>query len=164
VDRARGRFRTFILTTLTRFLSKEYKKERRRVATVPITIPGNDQEWEVERIELAGDETPEDVFNRTWARNLIEQTLLRMEETCTKGKSREYCRVFKAFLDSSTDVSPKSYRELGETLGMSETDVTNYLHRGRNIFQKLLRSEVRHSLFHETELDQELEELREYFS
>ncbi|MFH0911108.1 MAG: hypothetical protein V1918_06360 [Planctomycetota bacterium] len=163
VDPARGRFRTFILTTLTRFLSKEYKKAHRRVPTVPLSITSPDAERELDRSELSDAETPEDVFNRSWARNLIEQTVRRMQETCTHGKAREYCRVFIAFIESATDMSPKSYRELGASLSLSETDVTNYLHRGRNIFQKLLRSEVRQSVSRESQLDEELEELRRYF-
>ena len=53
--------------------------------------------------------------------------------------------------------------EIGQLLGLSETDVTNYLHRGRNIFQKLLREEVRHSVLTESEVDEEIQDLQRYF-
>jgi len=165
VDRNRGRFRTFLLTTLSRFLSREYHKARRRPRTVPLTLPVTDEdEREPERAELAADGTPEEEFNRSWARSLILESLRRMRETCTDGNRAEYCRVFLAYIESATDTEPKSYRELAELLGLSETDVTNYLHRGRNIFHKLLREEVRQSVISEDEIDKELSELRRYFS
>jgi RNA polymerase sigma-70 factor (ECF subfamily) len=162
-DQTRGKFRTFILTTLSRFLSKQYRKEKRLGKPVPLTLTSEDSDQEFTRPELASDATAEDEFNRNWARSLIERTLQRMEEECTDGRQVLYCKVFHTYLDSSTSLKPKTYREIGEELDLSETDVTNYLHRGRNIFQKLLREEVRQSVLTESEIDEELEELQRHF-
>jgi RNA polymerase sigma-70 factor (ECF subfamily) len=161
-DRERGKFRTFMLTTVTRFLSKQYRKLKPPAPHVPLQIE-IDEERQVTREELADDHTAEDEFNRSWARSLIDRTLERMEETCAEGKQRLYHRVFRTYIESATETRPKSYRQIGELYGLSEMDVTNYLHRGRNIFQKLLREEVRHSVLTDAEVDQEIEELRQYF-
>jgi hypothetical protein len=59
-------------------------------------------------------------------------------------------------------MAPPSYREIGDELGASETDVTNFLHRGRNIFHKLLRSEIRELVASDSEIDEEIEALKEY--
>ena len=45
---------------------------------------------------------------------------------------------------------------------MSEIDITNFLHRGRNIFHKLLRSEIRELVSSDAEVDAEIEALKQY--
>lgn len=163
-DRERGKFRTFMLTTLTRFLSKQYRKRKKHRRDVPIDIMTDDGPGQIPHPELADDYTAEDEFNRSWARSLIEQSLARMRESCTEGKPALYAQVFAAYIESATDTEPKTYREIGELFGLSETDVTNYLHRGRNIFQKLLREEVRQCVLTEDDVDEEIEELRRHFA
>jgi hypothetical protein len=59
-------------------------------------------------------------------------------------------------------MSPPSYRQIGEELGVSELDVTNFLYRGRNIFHKMLRNEIRELVTLESEIDAEIEALKEY--
>jgi hypothetical protein len=86
----------------------------------------------------------------------------RMREECRDGKKRLYFLAFQRFVDASTDMSPPSYRQIAEELGVSELDVTNYLHRGRNIFHKMLRNEIRELVSLESEVDAEIEALKEY--
>lgn len=162
-DQTRGKFRTFILTTLSRFLSKQHRKAKRHGNAVSLNISHGDDDLEYTRPELSSTDTAEDEFNRNWARSLIERTLELMKKSCTDGRQKAYCTVFQTYLDSTTSLHPKTYREIGLDLGLSETDVTNYLHRGRNIFQKLLREEVRQSVLTESEIDDELEELHRHF-
>lgn len=162
-DRERGKFRTFILTTVSRFLSKRLKKQRHDRANVPLTVRMED-DGEFMLPDASTDFTPEDEFNRSWARTLIARTLERMADDCTEGNRLLYRQVFETYLDSTTDPNPKSYRDIADELGITETDVTNYLHRGRNIFQKLLREEIRQSVLTESEVDEEIDALRAYFA
>jgi RNA polymerase sigma-70 factor (ECF subfamily) len=163
-DKEKGKFRTFLLTTLSRFLSKAYKKKTRAGKSVSLTYGGENDSEPISHPKLSVDYTAEDEFNKAWARNLIEQTLIRMETECTEGKTALYGQVFRAYIESMTSATPKTYREIGITLNITESDVTNYLHRGRNIFQKFLRDEIRHSVLTESEIDEELVELQQYFS
>ena len=162
-DRERGRFRTFILVTANRFLSKQLARKARKEAAISlhfITTDNNGEE--VALPELATGETAEDDFNRRWALSLIETSLERMRGECTDGRRRLYYLAFRRYLDASAEESPPSYREIGQELGASETDVTNFLHRGRNIFQKILRSEIRELVSSDAEVDAEIEALKEY--
>ncbi len=161
-DRERGKFRTFVLVTVNRFLSKHLAKQNRRQSRVCLMIPGEGEDGEPLLPELAAHETAEDDFNRRWALSLLEATLERMREHCGEDRRRNYYLVFKNYLDSMSGTKAVSYRELAESVGMSENDVTNYLHRGRNIFQKLLREEIRQSVSSEPEVDEEIEALKEY--
>ncbi|MHC4870717.1 MAG: RNA polymerase sigma factor [Planctomycetota bacterium] len=163
VDKNKGRFRTFILTTISRFLSKYFQKAKKYRKNVPLNIVYEDDDAEHVRVELSDDHTAEDEFNQLWAKSLIEKSFEKMSEQCLDGNQKLYYEVFSLYIESATDVEPKSYRDISKELDITETDMTNYLHRGRNIFQKILRDEVRQSVMSEDEVDQEIEELRKYF-
>lgn len=161
-DRERGRFRTFVLVTVNRFLSKQIAKRRRRDAkySIHIKLEGSDDEMILP--ELSHGETAEDDFNRRWALSLLEATLERMRKECDEGRQKQYYEAFKLLLESHTSPEPLSYRQMADKLDVSETDITNFLHRGRNVFQKLLRDEIRQSVTTESEVDEEIEALKDY--
>jgi DNA-directed RNA polymerase specialized sigma24 family protein len=161
-DRERGRFRTFVLVTVNRFLSKQLAKRERREARRNIMLPAEEGEEELVVPELTHGETAEDDFNRRWALSLIESALKRMREECGGGRKFLYYDTFRMYLESTSTDRAASYRDMAKTLGVSETDVTNFLHRGRNIFQKLLREEICQSVTRESEIDEEIEALKEY--
>ncbi len=162
-DRERGRFRTFVLVTANRFLSKQLARKARKEAALSLNFITSDSEGrEIYLPELATGETAEDDFNRRWALSILEGTLERMARECAEGRRKLYYQAFRRYIDSSTDVQPPSYRDIGEELGVSEIDVTNFLHRGRNIFHKLLRSEIRELVSSDAEVDAEIEALKDY--
>ncbi len=162
-DRERGRFRTFVLVTANRFLSKQLARKARRENTLSLNFINQDSEERSFYLpELATGETAEDDFNRRWALSILEGTLERMREECQEGRRLQYYLAFRRYLESSADMAPPSYREIGEELGATEVEVTNYLYRGRNIFQKLLRSESRELVSSDAEVDVEIEALKEY--
>ena len=162
-DRERGRFRTFVLVTANRFLTKQLVRRARRDAVVTVGFIGEQaRDGENSLPELATGETAEDDFNRRWAMSILESAMERMRKECSSGKKLHYYQAFQRYIESSTDVSPPSYRKIGEELGVSEVDVTNFLHRGRNIFQKMLRNEIRELVSLESEIDIEIEALKEY--
>ena len=163
-DRERGRFRTFVLVTVNRFISKQLaRRHRHGYNMISVNMPvGEDGLGELVLPELTSGETAEDDFNRRWALSLIETTLEKMRVFCGDGRKRSYYEAFRMFLESMGETRSASYREIGAALGASETDVTNFLHRGRNIFQKLLRDEIRQSVSTEPEIDEEIEALKQY--
>ena len=162
-DRERGRFRTFVLVTANRFLSKQLARKAKKEAAISLNFITTDNNGEeVTLPELATGETAEDDFNRRWALSLIETTLERMKEECGDGRRRLYYLAFQRYLEASAENTPPSYRDIGKEIGASETDVTNFLHRGRNIFQKILRSEIRELVSSDAEVDVEIEALKEY--
>ena len=162
-DRERGRFRTFVLVTANRFLSKQLARKARKEAAISLSFIAAENGGDEGALpELATGETAEDDFNRRWALSILESALERMREECVDGRRNLYYRAFRRYIESSADMAPPSYREIGEELGATEIDVTNFLHRGRNIFQKLLRSEIRQLVSSDAEVDQEIEALKQY--
>ncbi len=162
-DRERGRFRTFVLVTANRFLSKQLARKARKEAAIALSFIATDADGnETYLPELATGETAEDDFNRRWALSILEGTLERMRKECSDGRRKLYYQAFRRYIESSADMAPPSYREIGQELGVSEIDVTNFLYRGRNIFHKLLRSEIRELVSSDSEIDAEIEALKEY--
>lgn len=161
-DKERGRFRTFVLVTVNRFLTKQLAKKSRKLANRNIVIPTDDDGEEFVLPELSVHDTAEDDFNRRWALSLIETTLKNMSRACSSGKKEKYYKALQLFLESTGSSKQLSYREMAEQLDVSETDITNYLFRGRNIFQKMLRDEIRQSVSSEKAIDEEIEALKEY--
>ncbi|MCC8180696.1 MAG: hypothetical protein LIP23_07290 [Planctomycetes bacterium] len=162
-DRERGRFRTFVLVTANRFLSKSLARRAKKDNALSLSFMMNDNEdRELFIPELATGETAEDDFNRRWALSILEGTLERMGQECKDGRRRLYYQAFRRYIETSSDMQPPTYREIGEEIGVSETDVTNFLHRGRNIFHKLLRSEIRELVSTDAEVDIEIEALKQY--
>lgn len=161
-DRERGRFRTFVLITVNRFLTKQLARRSRRDARLNIVLPIDDDGDEYILPELSITQTAEDDFNRRWALSLIETTLERMKTECSKGKKKCYYDALTMYLDSVGEEQKLSYREMAQKLNISEADITNYLFRGRNIFQKILRDEIRQSVTNESAIDAEIEALKEY--
>jgi len=161
-DRERGKFRTFVLVTVSRFLGKNINKWRNPESRRSIQIQVDDGEEVMELPELAHGETAEDEFNRRWAMGLIEKTLSVMRKECDHGKRKQYYDAFIMFLDASSSSDHLSYRDMAESMGVTETDVTNFLYRGRSIFQKLLRDQIRESVDSESGIDDEIEALKNY--
>src|SRR5438552_2158981 len=87
VDRAKGKFRTFILAALTNFLSNEWDKRqtvKRGGQRKIISLDETAAEGRYFR-EPADSMTPEKLFERQWANALVEQVLTRLKEEYAAG-------------------------------------------------------------------------------
>lgn len=155
-DPAKGRFRTFVLTVVERLLGARRRRSGRERAALEKRV--EEEEARVERFDEGL--SPEEAFNRAWVRSLVERTFERLERERPRGKGAGYLRVFRAHVERAAQGEAPSYALLGAILGLSETDVTNALHRGRAIFQRALRQEVADSVAREEDVERELEDLR----
>src|SRR5688500_15102974 len=77
VDREKGRFRTFLLTALQRFLCNEWEKSQAQKRGGGALIFTWDADAAEERYcqEPSHDLTPEKLFERRWAMTLLESTM-----------------------------------------------------------------------------------------
>lgn len=157
-DPQKGRFRTFVLTVVERLLGARRRRSGRERAALERRV--EEEEARVARLDEGL--SPEEAFNRAWARSLVERTLERLEGSPPRGRGGLYLRVFRAHLERSAGGEPPSYALLGALFDLSETDVTNALHRGRALFQRALRQEVADSVAREEDVEPELEELRAF--
>lgn len=140
-DPSRGRFRSFLLTSLKNFAANEYHRavaQRRGGATPVLSLELERAEGRFQ-LEPATDETPERVFDRRWALTLLDRVLTRLRDATSRGHLEQFDRL-SAYL---TGEQPKqSYAQTAAALGMTEGAVKVAVHRLRRQFRDLVREEI----------------------
>ncbi|WP_395743920.1 RNA polymerase sigma factor [Prosthecobacter sp.] len=135
-----GRFRTFLLVAMKRFLINEWHKSAARKRGGNIThVPLDAQDAER---RFAGEPAlpPDAMFERRWAMTLLEQTLSAVEaEFSAAGKAADFA-VMKHCL--TLDRASISYAELAAKTGASEGAARVAVHRLRKRFRELFRENI----------------------
>ncbi len=158
-DRSRGRFRTFLLTAMSRFLSDDWdkKRARKRGGGVP-HLPLDFDEAETRYgHELADHTTPDQCFERQWALTVLEGVLQRLRAEYEREGKGELFSALNSCLVGSRESQP--YAELGARLQMTEGAVKVAVHRLRKRYRELLRTEVGQTLAAGEDVDEELRHL-----
>jgi RNA polymerase sigma factor (sigma-70 family) len=161
VEKGKGRFRTFILTALDRFLSKERERlhaQKRGGSRVILALDFKRAETEF-HLEPGTDETPEKILIRTWASITLEQAMCQLRQEFAAPSRRVYLTVFESCLTTKAGDQLDTYKDLSRRLGISATDVKNYLHRVRQRYRELIKDEIRKYVTDEDELKSEIAEL-----
>lgn len=155
-DRERGRFRTFLLTSLQNFLRHEWEKvraQKRGGGRTP--VPWDDELAETNyRLEISEQLTPDQIFEQRYAMALFRNALARLQEDyAAKGKSAQFEQL-KEFL--STEPGEGKYAEIASRLGMSAGAVAVAVHRLRLRYGELVREEVAHTVTTPAEVEEEM--------
>ena len=160
-DKERGRFRSFLLTILKRFLSNEKKRnnaQKRGGGQVILSLDFGSGEERL-RLEPADDRTPERLFNRQWVLTLLDHVLMQLGQDYEgKGKAALFDSL-KIYLATSSDMP--SYAQLAKDLDMTESAIKVAVHRLRERYRKLLRTEIANTVANDDEVDDELNYLLE---
>jgi len=155
-DRDRGRFRSFLLTALKFYLADEHDRARALkrgggLEALSLDLEGAEERY---RLEAEPEGTPDRVFEKRWALEVLEQTHRRLQEEIGRGSNPERSRRLSAFLTGDGDDT--SYRSVAAELGMSEAAVKVAVHRLRKRFGALLRDEVERTVGSPEETEGEL--------
>jgi RNA polymerase sigma factor (sigma-70 family) len=154
---ARGRFRSFLLTALQRFLVSEW---RRQTAACRFSVYPPVDLAELES-SLAGslqsEVTPELGFEREWADALLRRTLDALRQEYLRGDRTELLEALTPFVWG--DRSGCAQDAVASALGLSEGAVRVAIHRLRQRFRETLRQEVALLVTDPAEVDDELRHL-----
>ena len=141
-DQAKGRFRSFLLLMLKRFMAHEWEKARthkRGKGQTPLTLDALSPEERYAR-EPASDATPEKLYERRWALTLLDNVVARLrEEQAAVGKLPAF-EVLKDCLTTAGRMAP--YAEAARRLNMTEGAVKVAVHRLRRRYRELLEAEI----------------------
>lgn len=160
-DPERGRFRSFLLTAFSRFLARgrEHDRTQKRGGGIRILSLDFDYAESAFHAEPADHQTPERLFERQWAITVLERVLnLLEEEYRSRGRERLFERCRNALTGIGLD---QQYAEIAEECGLSVSAVKVAVHRLRQRYRELLRSEVAETVSSEAEVDGELRALME---
>lgn len=161
VDRSKGKFRTFLLTALTHFLSNQRDRAHaaKRGGGRMILSLDELQSGELYRIETASQLTPDKVFDQRWAMIVLEQALKRLqEEMQVQGKAKQFM-AFKPYMTEESDAG--AYDKVAEQLGMTKQAVAVAVHRLRQQYRELVRAVVAQTVSTPLEVEEELRHLGE---
>lgn len=151
-DQARGKFRTFLLYSVCRYLALDHRVAARRPLELPLrgSRPEPD-EWL--GFEPRSTETPEDVFMRNWAKTFLENCAAKLREECEGlGKAVQ----FHVFEMRTLRGKPLPTKVVAAELGISVTDVVNYLHRAKERFRRIAREEMLDCVITPGEVEEEI--------
>ncbi len=156
--RERGLFRTFLLTTLKHYVANEWDRDHaikrgggRVLVPLDVAQAGYD-----DLVPAAHEETPEKLFDRRWARALLDSSMRRLREEMGRSSG---LRRFERLVPYLTGDSETAYREAAAELGISETAVKVAVHRLRRRFRAILRDEVAQTVGDPSDVDGELSHL-----
>lgn len=155
VDSSLGKFRTFLLASLTHYLANERDKSQAQrrgggVRIISLDEAAAEQRYQVESLDYT---TPETLFERSWAQTVMGVVLDRLAAE-TEEKRFE---VLKTFL--LEDKGAVSYEAASSQLGMSVAAVTSAIYRMRGRFRALLFEEVANTVERTEDVDAELRHL-----
>ena len=142
----RGRFRSFLLTSLQNFLTHEWERARAEKRGGGRTfIPWDEQSPEERyRLEAASDLTPDKVYEQHWAMALFQRALGRLHNEFADANKREQFDQLKGFL--SEKVGDGAYAQVASRLGMTTGAVAVAVHRLRERYGQLVREEIVHTV------------------
>jgi RNA polymerase sigma factor (sigma-70 family) len=150
----RGRFRSFLLTMLKRFLINEWHKNASLKRGGSITHVPLDAEDAERRFATEPEMAPDAIFERRWAMTLLDQTLATLEaEFAAAGKSTAF-QAMKHCLTLDRDHIP--YAELAEQTGLSEGTTRVAVHRLRKRFREVFRENIASTLAEGEDVETEL--------
>jgi RNA polymerase sigma factor (sigma-70 family) len=157
--RERGRFRSFLLASLRHFLANEYDREQAvkrggRATHLSLEFDDGERRYQLEPADTA---TPEHLYERRWALDVIDRAMQRLEARHAQTARQALFERLKPFLRG--DEESQSSRELSAALGLSDGALRVALHRFRRQFADALRDTIADTVEHETEIDDELRHL-----
>lgn len=155
----RGKFRAYLLTALKHYLSNEQRQQRaekRGGGVCPLSLDFDSAEGRY-RSEPADASTPESIYERQWAMNLLTTILIRLTEEHASTEKRALFDRLRPCMTGEETAMP--YRQLAAELAMSEGAVKVAIHRLRKRFGELLRQEIAQTVAGDAEVEQEIRDL-----
>lgn len=159
-DQLRGKFRTFLLSSVSHFLLNQYRFERAKKrppdSAATMDFQAAEQRYQQEPVDQL---TPEKVFDRTWAITLLQASMEDLRQHYqASGKVELYERLSPFLVRDSQN---QTYAELASQLGMTESAIKVTIHRMRERSRRLLRDKIAQTVENESQIDQEINELFE---
>jgi RNA polymerase sigma factor (sigma-70 family) len=146
-DPAKAPFRTYLRMAVERFAQNQYAAANRQKR-------GGDVEFEPVDEQAATTESPEQVFEREWQRQLFALALDDLRGHCEGCGKQLHFRIFEAY--DLADCERPSYADLAARHGITETAVTNHLAWARRTLRGFVTERLRGATSGPRELSEEM--------
>ena len=159
LDRETGKFRSWLLVVLKRFLANEWdraNRQKRGGGRQFLSLDAQDTEQRY-LIEPVDDRTPDQAFDRRWALAVLEQVIGRLKAEMTAGGKAEQFRELQKFLSGENAGNP--YSEVAMRLGMTASALRQAVHRLRERYCEILREVIAGTVTNPEEVEDEIRHL-----
>lgn len=158
-DPDKGRFRSFLLGTLKRYVSNQQAKERALKRGGGIQFVSIDEATAEGRYahEPTTDLSPERLFDRRWALTVLAESMQRLEQEYRRADMRDLFALLQPYL---TGEPAASFAQLAGRLNKTEVAARVLVFRLRNRFQKLIRDVIADTVASPDQVECELEHLQ----
>jgi RNA polymerase sigma-70 factor (ECF subfamily) len=159
VEPSRGKFRSFLLVALTRFvadqhdLAQAFKRGGGR-KKLSIDLKFAEDKYALEPVS---DLSPERIFEKSWALSVLEQTMARLEAEFVGMKKQKLFNCLKGHIGGEADSVP--YHNVAADLDMTEDAVKAAVYRMRRRYRQLLRNEIAQTVTTNEQINEEIQNL-----
>jgi RNA polymerase sigma-70 factor (ECF subfamily) len=153
----KGRFRTFLLVAMKRFLSNEWHRgmrKKRGGGLQPLSLDTAEAE---NRFAAEPPLAPDELYDRRWAMTLLYESLARLDEEFRRAGRKHEFDCLKEWLTAERGSIP--YAQIAATLATSEGAARVAVHRLRKRFRELFRQSVAETVDDAGDVDAELRHL-----
>lgn len=159
LERAGGRFRSFLLRSLDNFLANEWDRRRtqKRGAGQKL-LPLDIADGEAKYAQAPTDaDTPETLFEKQWVLTLLVNVLNDLEAECDAAGKGKLFADLRQHLQGDRQGLP--FAEVAARQGMTEGAIKVAAHRLRQRYGEMLRAEIARTVGSPGEVDEELRHL-----
>jgi hypothetical protein len=158
-DPEKGRFRSFLLGSLRKFVANQETKKHALKRGGAIQVVSIDEEKAEGRYahEPATELTPEKLFDRRWALEVIAEAMRRLEAEYRRAGMIELFTALQPFL---LDEQSGGFAALAARLRKSEGSARVVVFRLRTHFRKLIRSVIADTMSAAHQVEDELRYLQ----
>jgi RNA polymerase sigma-70 factor (ECF subfamily) len=155
----KGKFRTFLMVCLKRFLANEWDRAKAQKrgggrSHLPIDFEDADGRYS---LEPSHELTAQRIFDRRWALTVLERTVAGLAEDFARAGKSAHFEALKVFLVGEAGAPP--YVDVAKRLGTTEGAVKVAVHRLRERYRHRLRQEIAQTVSREEDIDQEIRDL-----
>jgi RNA polymerase sigma-70 factor (ECF subfamily) len=164
-QRESGKLRGFLSTALQRFLAnwhRDHAKERLNVS-IEAQQELERSEERFQREKLTDEDTPERVFERKWAQELLRRVLAEIEAEYERKNKLSIFQALRPVVLAGGSLVGEDTDGLALSLGMSSATLRVAMSRFLGDYRDRLRREVLQTLANPDEIDEELASLANAF-
>jgi RNA polymerase sigma factor (sigma-70 family) len=158
-DQEKGRFRSFLLTAMERFLANEWDRQHAQKRGGFAPVVSMDQQSAESRCasDLSHTVQPDVLFERQWAMTLLQRTMNRLqEEYVTTGRAKLFEQLQGCL---AKDETAAPYADIAARLNLTEAAVKMAVHRLRARYREILRAEIADTVASPEEIEEEIRHL-----
>ena len=160
-DQARGRFRSFLLTSLNHFLIDAERRRRCRTPVAGFVSVEALAASDAAAFEPRVNETAEDVFHRAWVNELLTRVWSDLQASLRASGKGVHGELFRRriYEPALNGQRPPPLSSLAEEFGLTMKDASNRIMTVVRAFRRLLTAEIRQYASTDDEIQSELHDL-----